>query len=331
MPSLKELSSIKEGDANTEAMMRKVVGAIKNHPAMGAYKGVDEPAWGKHPVPPMLNAYKLIKQIDPNHPIWIAQAPRDTIEIMKAYDRAYDCTGLDIYPIAYPPGNHSPLPNKNISMVGDWTKWMITVAGGKKPVWMVLQIAWSGVAREEKEVTNKKGKTHLQEGATLRFPTFPEERYMTYETIINGARGVQYFGGSLPMTLNERDKPLEWNWTFWQKVLRPVIEEIGTKSPLYPALVAPNSKLPVKVKATGKAAALAANELEYCLREVGNEIFIIASKREGNTVEVEFTGLPATATGGEVMFEEPRKVEVEKGTFTDWFAPFEVHVYRIKK
>ena len=64
---------------------------------------------------------------------------------------------------------------------------------------------------------------------------------MTYDAIINGARGLVYFGGGIQSTLNERDKPLGYNWTFWDRVLRPVIEEVGDKSPLAAALCAPDS------------------------------------------------------------------------------------------
>ena len=102
--------------------------------------------------------------------------------------------------------------------------------------------------------------------------------------------------------------------------MRPVIEEIGEKSPLYPALVAPDSKLPIAV-AGGEG-------IEFCVREVGNELFILACKREGATVQGTFNGLPAWAARGEVMFESPRAVEAKDGRFTDWFGPFEVHVYR---
>ena len=61
-----------------------------------------------------------------------------------------------------------------ISAVGDWTK-IIVEAAGPKPVWMTLQISFSGTATK---------------GKTLRMPTFPEERFMTYQAIINGARGL---------------------------------------------------------------------------------------------------------------------------------------------
>jgi hypothetical protein len=143
---------------------------------------------------------------------------------------------------------------------------------------------------------------------------------MTYEALINGARGLLYFGGNNLKAMTPADKKLGWNWTFWQRVLRPVIEEIGTRSPLYPALVAPNSTLPIKV--TG------AEGMEFCAREAGGELFILDCKREGATAKVEFSGLPESARGAEVMFESPRAVEAKGGKFTDWFGPFEVHVYR---
>jgi hypothetical protein len=162
----------------------------------------------------------------------------------------------------------------------------------------------------------------LKPGKTLRFPTFPEERFMTYQAIIAGARGLLYFGGSNPQSFSDADKELGWNWTFWRRVLRPVIEEIGTHSPLYPALLAPDSALPIACPTAG---------VEFCVREVNGELFLLAAKREGETVQAQFTGLPSGLKTGDVLFESPRKVEVKDGRLTDWFGPFEVHVYRFRR
>jgi len=104
--------------------------------------------------------------------------------------------------------------------------------------------------------------------------------------------------------------------------LRPVLEEVGEGSPLYPALLEGDSKLAIKIND--------GNDVEYCVREVGRDIYILACKREGKTVQVNFSGLPDWVTQGEVMYEEPRQVKVEAGEFTDWFAPFDVHVYHFK-
>jgi hypothetical protein len=172
---------------------------------------------------------------------------------------------------------------------------------------MCLQIAWSGV-------TNP--------GKTLRFPTFPEQRFMTYQSIIEGARGIIYFGGQLKPTLAAEDAKLGWNWRFWRRVLRPVIEEIGERSPLYPALVAPASKIPVKVEGSG---------IEFTVRETSDAIFLIACRRDHETTKVTFSGLPLRESTGAVMFEEPRTIQLKDGAFTDWFAPFDVHVYRFPR
>ena len=146
---------------------------------------------------------------------------------------------------------------------------------------------------------------------------------MTYQALINGARGLIYFGGSIKAAMTPQDAKLGWNWTFWRCVLRPVLEEVGTRSPLASALVAPDSRLPVKVEG--------ADDVEFCVREVGNDLYLLACKREGKTVQVRFTGLPAWAAAGEVLYESPRQVQAKAGQFTDWFAPFDVHVYHFRR
>ena len=148
---------------------------------------------------------------------------------------------------------------------------------------------------------------------------------MAYQAIINGARGLVFFGGHIPVAWNERDAKLKWNWTFFEKVLRPVLEEVGEKSSLQAALVATQSKLKVSVK---DVKGDPAEGVEFCVRETADAVYVLACKREGATVRVRFEGLPVELAGGEVMYEAPRKVEVKGGLFTDWFGPFEVHVYR---
>src|SRR3990172_819599 len=199
-PFLRELGSIGPNDAKREALLREVINRFKDHPGLLVWKGEDEPEWGKRPIAPLVRAREIIRELDPNHPLVIIQAPRGTVETLRPYNVAGDITGADIYPISYPPGTHSLLTNKSLSLVGDYTRTMMEVADGRMPVWMVLQIAWSGV---------------IKPGKTLRFPAFAEERFMAYEAIINGARGLNFFGGNLPVSLNPEDAKLGWNWTFW--------------------------------------------------------------------------------------------------------------------
>lgn len=306
--TIPDLQAIAEGDAAAERELRRVVEKYRTHPALAFWKASDEPAWGHVPVAAVQRFYDIVHALDPDHPVWLTQAPRGTVAELRAYNPAYDIGAIDIYPIGYPPGTHTLLPNKEISMVGDYALQLQQITEGRKPFWMTLQICWSGVANP---------------GRTLRFPTFPQERYMTYQSIIDGARGLVYFGGNVAACLNDRDRPLGWNWTFYQRVLRPVLDELSPRGPLYPALVAADSTLPVTL--TG------AHDVEYCVREAGDAVYILAAKREGDTVQVRFSGLPAGIAWGAVLFEEPRTVAVSAGSFTDWFGPDEVHAYRFTR
>jgi hypothetical protein len=344
-----DLSNFSPGDTKNEGKLRKVIATLKDSPGMGLWKGADEPDWGnshnpKNSTPEQVaHVAKLLHELDPNHPIWLVQAPRGTVASLKRYDAGWDVGGIDIYPVSYPPGVHSEEKNKELSMVGDFSRMMKAVAG-EKPFWMTLQIAFSGVVKP---------------GRTLRFPTFPEQRFMAYEAIINGARGLTYFGGGLSQTLNERDKPLGFNWTYFDRVMRPLFEEIGPKSPILPALLAADSGIQLKVAGEAPAKRAVATKVEEqnpqgaaprqfvqdevagdasaveCLvREAGDAIYVLACKREGPTIRVRFSGLPGEIHGtgaGTVVFEEPRKVDAEHGTFADWFGPFEVHVYRFSR
>src|SRR5205814_756775 len=85
-----------------------------------------------------------------------------------------------------------------------------------KPVWATLQIAWSGV---------------LPPAHVPRFPTLLEERFMAYQAIVAGARGLAFFGGHLTQLMRPADVQSGWNWAFWERVLKPRITEPGSAGP----------------------------------------------------------------------------------------------------
>jgi hypothetical protein len=273
-----------------------------------------------------VRARTKLRAIDPDHPVVIIQAPLGTVASLTPYRPAFDITGADIYPVAYPPGRHTDLPNKDISVVGDVTRKMRSAAG-TKPVWMTLQIAWSGVTPSRQ-----------RPGLVPRFPGLQDERFMAYEAIVNGARGLSFFGGQLTQVMRPRDAQLGWNWTFWDLVLRPLVIELTSPSVL-PALVAPDAQAAVSASAAN---------VELTARRSGTFLWVIAVRRGGPTSQVTFTGLPnrqggGPLTAGQVMFEyaqdplpppvQPNKqqfrsVTVANRSFKDWFGPHDAHVYR---
>ena len=80
---LRELASIDGKDSKRDAMLRKVVAAFKDHPGMGVWKGADEPEWGKLPVPPLVRAREIIRELDTNHPVAVTHAPRGTVATLR--------------------------------------------------------------------------------------------------------------------------------------------------------------------------------------------------------------------------------------------------------
>jgi hypothetical protein len=146
---------------------------------------------------------------------------------------------------------------------------------------------------------------------------------MSYQSIIAGARGLLYFGGNVPQCQTEQDKALGWNWSYYGKVFKSVLDEFNPSGPLFPALVAADSKLPVTMEG--------AADVEYRVREADGAIFLLAAKREGSTVKVTFHGLPADVATGDLLYESPRTVTAKDGSFTDWFGPNEVHAYRFRR
>jgi hypothetical protein len=312
--------------SDRERALARVADGLRGHPALFAYKGEDEPRnpfRGKNWIRPdgLVRGYERLKQIDPGHPVVIVQAPIGTPAQLRPYRPAFDITGADIYPVSYPPGTHAQTANRDISVVGDITKKMVAVAGGK-PVWMTLQIVWSGV------IPSQQSPAHVP-----RFPSLPAERFMAYQAIVNGAGGLVFFGGHLTEISPPEDAAAGWNWTFWERVLRPVVAELASPE-LAPALTAPAAQSAVRTSASG---------IELAVRRAGTFLYVIAVRRSGGVGRVTFSGLPATVSAGEVLFEYEqrplpppivadhqvfRRLEVAGGSFSDWFALHDVHVYR---
>jgi hypothetical protein len=199
-------------------------------------------------------------------------------------------------------------------------------ASGGKPVWMTLQIAWSGIAPSKDAP-----------GAVPRFPSLPQERFMAYQAIVHGARGLIFFGGHMTEVCTPDDAAAGWNWTFWRQVLRPVIHELSS-SELQPALLAPDAKVPVRVNTHTSGV----TDVELVVRRAGGFIYVIAVRRGGSPALVDFVGLPPDSKG-EVLFEYvqrplppprqsgkqvPRPVKLTAGGFRDWFSAHDAHVYR---
>lgn len=308
-----------EGD---QAVLEQIVNAAKDNPGLGAWKGADEPAWNSRPTAAVIAAYRTVKQLDPNHPLVLIQAPvydtthylPATAPIVAPYTPGTDTHGFDIYPL--PPGKHSPHnPNQTLSIVGDLTA-IIGQASPGKALWMTLQApAWSG--------------TPSAPTPPADIPTLQQARFMAYDAVVHGARGLAFFGGDVARVLTSADEKLGWNWTYWRNVLLPLLTEL--RDPDHnQALTAPNATFAVTANST---------DIKLVVREANGFVYLIAVRRNATVTgpsEVQFRGLPTGITDGTVLghgaSNPPRPFSVETGAFTDLdaFAPYNSRVYRFQ-
>ena len=70
-----------------------------------------------------------MQQLDGKHPLVIVQAPGSTAAQLTPYRPALDITGMDVYPVSYPPGIHGGATNKTVTVVGDWARVIAQAAG----------------------------------------------------------------------------------------------------------------------------------------------------------------------------------------------------------
>jgi len=298
--------------STTDAGLANVVDTLTNDSSSGAiafWKGRDEPWWGDFLPFELQFAYCRVTgrgnpnwcqgeaPLDPGQ-LWVTiEAPKGTAADLAPYSSVTDVHGVDIYPV----GLAHPVPN--LAAVGKWTA-TLTSATPSRPVWTTIQICASG---------------SYDSTGDFVLPTFQQERYMAYDAILNGARALNFYGGNVAGCFSGDDAQYGWNWTFWQSVLGPLVEQLSATSPLAPALVN-NARMP-QITTGG-------NGTEVMLKEGTSvdDLWLIAARNAPGTRTVTFKGLPHWVHRGSV-YTEDRTVIASAGSLSDRFAQWDVHVY----
>jgi len=129
----------------------------------------------------MIAGYEYLKALDPKHPIWMNHAPRNQIASLAAFNQGADIVGCDMYPAPSFGHDHSDLADQTLSAVGAYTRRMQVSAPGK-PIWMVLQgFGWKDLLNDSDNPGHRRPNAH-------------ELRFMAYDAIVHGARGILYWG-----------------------------------------------------------------------------------------------------------------------------------------
>ncbi len=228
------------------------------------------------------------------------QAPRAGVWSLASYSAVTDLHGVNHYPIAI--GD----PDPELGEVGSWTN-VLRMATPNRAVWTTLQVCWSW---------------SYDAAGNVALPSFEQERFMAYDAIVNGARALAFYGGQNPKCWGQLDAAGGWNWTFWERVLEPLVRELGAGSPIAPALTNPGT---TRMLPTSDRTVQAISR-----RGRAGELWVIATRNADGTQPVTIGGLPAWASSADV-YTEGRSVPVVGGSLSDSFDRFAVHVYRLSR
>ena len=121
--------------------------------------------------PAIHEGIQLIRELDPKGlPFWINEAADSDVHYARETVDSVDIVGCDYYAVR---ATGTDLPSVG-RLVDRWD-----AIGYGRPVWMVLQgFSWHTIKPER----------------ALMYPSFLESRFMAYDSIVHGARGVFYWG-----------------------------------------------------------------------------------------------------------------------------------------
>ena len=293
---------------------------FKDHLALLFWEIEDEPAWKWNEatarVSPerMKEAYDIIKTEDSRHAIITNHAPTNLVSTLKKYNSATDIVAVDVYPVIphgikptyalFSDGLQSDLLNPYISQVGEYVDKMKAVVGNDKPVFAVLQgFSWE-MLKPEKE----------RNSSMVLYPTYEQSRFMAYDAIVHGATGILYWG------TNYTPQPSKF-----MDDLNMLTRELAEMQDVLSSRIALNS-IETKYHEIGHSVDAG---VQFITKKVNNSTYLITVNSDKNPVKVTFSGL-GKYKSVEVL-KENRSMKISKGKLTEYYKPFDVHIYKLSK
>lgn len=304
---------------NRKEWINSRINELRTHPALMAWESMDEPAWTwKKPGEPRASAdgltqgHKFVKELDPNHLLWINHAPRNTYKTLAKFSQYADVIACDVYPVIsrdidadktyaiMPNGKQTDLANQTISCVGEYVDKLRKTANGKQATWLVAQgFAWDNEQNPKNPL----------------YPTYQEMRFMAYNAIMHGVDGILYWGAhSMP-------QPSE-HWSNLKKVTRELAD-------LSDIILAPSIESNISMDYEEMGFSIDRG-IEIMLKDYEGAIYMFAANTTIGPAKVTFSDMPFSK-GSLAVLSEGRNLDVSESSFQDTFAPYDVHIYRFSK
>jgi len=310
--------------------LRERVKSVVDHPALAVWEGPDEVVWNftawshlwrkdklgvfqhegewwmqtplvieyseskaEEIIPNIREAIQLVRSLDKhNRQFWINEARDSDLKFVRQYIDHIDITGCDDYPVS--------ADSRDVNRVGISTERWKRV-GRRRPVWMVLQaFSWS-------ELGDYYGER------IAAYPTFAESRFMAYDVIVHGAKGVLYWGSHYLKSDAFRES------------LYALTSELAA---LQPFLVAPEEKsvrvTMIELEEDGQEK----RGVRMTARRVGRDwLLILVNEDDQWHMGVEVTGLEDLNGHQLGLLYDTEKVKVKQGEFITRMPPSGVKVF----
>jgi len=246
------------------------INEFKDHPAIIAWYVFDEP--GHDGI-----LQKFVDEAKKADPYRIAAANYHSFALnLKIGGMPGEIISLDRYPI----------PEESIYSVESTVKEMYKISSSRKnPLWYILQNLGYAFA-------------------SSRCPTPLEQEYMTYITILEGARGLMYFTG-LSKSIEHQEKIENLN-----KEIQELTSILFSPEDVPTIQVFPQS-------------------IKYMLKKYKGYYYLISLNREECPIKSIFNLSSLKPKIIETMFEN-RKIKLEGDRLEDTFEGYQRHVYKIK-
>ena len=260
-----------------EAELTEVVNTFKDHPAILAWWVFDEPRSNIQWLKGLCDA---VREVDPYHPVFVNWCDRGHGWTREMGDVTGDVNLLDGYYI----NAYDYTPNEAFQMIGGHCTDMTIDAKTRGNVVGYINglYGWADAIRE---------------------PSPEENRFVTYVSLIRGARMLLYYNWGPPANPALRES------------LTPLCREIEALTPIV-------TEREVKEKVTCD------NErIDYAAFQAKDGLYVIALNTDENEETATFH--VEGAKGEALVLFEDREQGIQGGSFKDTFKPIERHVYRI--
>lgn len=258
------------------------------------------------PVEPwkVVEGYEAMRKRDPTRPVllnlgqgaawdqWHGRGARtDHPEDYPEYLKGCDIGSFDIYPVTH----DRPAVAGRLEFVGHGVRRMRDWSGRRKPIWACIETG---------HVNNAKVR-----------PTPAQVRSEVWMAITCGAEGIIYFAHEFEPRFVEASV---FAYPEIEAAVKAINAEVLTHAKVLAGETLPDA---VTVKAEASVAVL-------CKRD-GRDLVLFTASMTGAPVEAAFTLQRPRRAGQLDVLGEKRKVEITDGRFTDTFAGYGVHHYRL--